>query len=50
MITLILGNQLVRAPAPRALVVAAPPGLLILETIRENATMNRIMIKRLAHS
>lgn len=35
LIALILGNQLVRAPTPRALVLAAPPGLPILETIRE---------------
>lgn len=37
LIALILSNQLVRAPAPRALVLAAPPGLPILETIREQA-------------
>jgi uncharacterized protein len=40
LIALILGNRLVHAPALRALGLAAPPGLPILETIREQVGRN----------
>ena len=38
LIALILGNRLTAAPAPRALILAAPPGLPILETIRDQVS------------